>query len=185
MRNILAHVPKGEKAIVAAALQTISAQPDRAAAGQQLTEVVAAMRARWAKAAVLLAEAEEDTLARKAFPPEHWTRIYSTNPLDRLNKEIKRRTYVVGVFPDEASVIRLVMDRTWWLTSTVKYLCWARRWLRNPGDMGRGRMGSNFEEDSPIRERPPGDRSQEDKIACFLFSLWRSPALRLPPRSRL
>ncbi|MFV2044360.1 MAG: IS256 family transposase [Anaerolineales bacterium] len=108
MRNILAHVPKGDKAIVAAALRTIFAQPDREAAGQQLAEVVGAMRARWPKAAELLAEAEEDILAYMSFPPEHWSRIYSTNPLERLNKEIKRRTYVVGVFPDQPSVIRLV-----------------------------------------------------------------------------
>jgi len=108
MRNILAHVPKGDKAIVPAALRTIFAQPDRQAAGQQLAEVVGAMRARWPKAAVLLAEAEEEVLAYMAFPGEHWSRIYSTNPLEPLNKEIKRRTYVVGVFPDQASVIRLV-----------------------------------------------------------------------------
>jgi putative transposase len=108
MRNILAHVPKGDKAIVAAALRTIFAQPDREAAGQQLLEVVQAMQARWPKAAELLAEAEEDVLAYMSFPAEHWTRIYSTNPLERLNKEIKRRTYVVGVFPDQPSVIRLV-----------------------------------------------------------------------------
>jgi transposase-like protein len=108
MRNILAHVPKGDKSMVAAALRTIFAQPDREAAGQQLAEVVLAMRARWPKAAELLAEAEEDILAYMAFPPEHWTRIYSTNPLERLNKEIKRRTYVVGIFPDQPSVIRLV-----------------------------------------------------------------------------
>jgi len=108
MRNILAHVPKGDKAIVAAALRTIFAQPDRQAAGQQLAEVVGAMRTRWPKAAELLAEAEEEVLAYMAFPGEHWSRIYSTNPLERLNKEIKRRTYVVGIFPDQASVIRLV-----------------------------------------------------------------------------
>jgi putative transposase len=108
MRNILAHVPKGDKAMVAAALRTIFAQPDRQAAHQQLEEVVQAMRTRWPKAAELLAEAEEDILAYMAFPPEHWSRIYSTNPLERLNKEIKRRTYVVGVFPDQPSVIRLV-----------------------------------------------------------------------------
>jgi len=99
MRNILAHVPKGDKAIVAAALRTIFAQPDRRAAGQQLAEVVGAMRTRWPKAAELLVEAEEDVLAYMAFPGEHWSRIYSTNPLERLNKEIKRRTYVVGSSP--------------------------------------------------------------------------------------
>jgi len=108
MRNVLANIPKGSKAVVAAAIRTIFAQPDREAAGQQLREVVKAMEPRWPKAAELIARAEEDVLAYMAFPPEHWTRIYSTNPLERLNKEIKRRTNVVGVFPDEASVNRLV-----------------------------------------------------------------------------
>lgn len=108
MRNLLAHVPRGDKSMVAAALRTVFAQPDRQAAGAQLAEVVKAMRPRWPKAAELLAQAEDDVLAYMAFPREHWTRIYSTNPLERLNKEVKRRTNVVGVFPDEASVVRLV-----------------------------------------------------------------------------
>jgi len=108
MRNVLANIPKGSKAVVAAAIRTIFAQADREAAGQQLREVVKAMGPRWPKAAELIARSEEDVLAYMAFLPEHWTRIYSTNPLERLNKEIKRRTNVVGVFPDEASVNRLV-----------------------------------------------------------------------------
>jgi putative transposase len=108
MRNVLAHIPKGSKSVVAAALRTIFAQPDQQAARQQLGEVVQAMCERWPKAAEVLAGAEDDVLAYMNFPAEHWTRIYSTNPLERLNKEIKRRTNVVGVFPDEASVIRLV-----------------------------------------------------------------------------
>ena len=108
MRNILAHVPKGDKALVAAAIRTVFAQPDREAAGQQLAEVVEAMGSRWPKAAKVLEEAEEDALAFMAFPREHWTRIYSTNPLERLNKEVRRRTDVVGIFPDESSAQRLV-----------------------------------------------------------------------------
>jgi putative transposase len=108
MRNVLAHIPKGSKAVVAAALRTIFAQPDREAAGAQLAEVVKAMRSRWPKAADVVAEAENDVLAYMSFPEEHWTRIYSTNPLERLNKEVKRRTNVVGIFPGGASVIRLV-----------------------------------------------------------------------------
>ena len=108
MRNLLAHVPRGDKSIVAAALRTIFAQPDRPAAGAQLDEVVQAMQRRWPKAAELLAQAEDDILAYMAFPAELWTRIYSTNPLERLNKEVKRRTNVVGVFPDTGSVMRLV-----------------------------------------------------------------------------
>ena len=108
MRNVLAHIPKGSKSMVAAALRTIFAQPDREAAGEQLAEVVKAMHDRWPKAADLVAAAEDDVLAYMGFPQEHWTRIYSTNPLERVNKEVKRRTNVVGIFPDEPSVIRLV-----------------------------------------------------------------------------
>jgi transposase-like protein len=108
MRNLLAHVPRGDKSMVAAALRTIFAQQDRQAAGVQLAEVVQAMQRRWPKAAKLLVEAEDDILAYMAFPAELWTRIYSTNPLERLNKEVKRRTNVVGVFPDGGSAMRLV-----------------------------------------------------------------------------
>jgi putative transposase len=108
MRNLLAHVPQGDKAMVAAAVRTVFAQPNRTAAGQQLHEVVQALRGRWPQAAQVLSEAEDDVLAYMAFPREHWTRIYSTNVLERLNKEVKRRSDVVGVFPDVPSVLRLV-----------------------------------------------------------------------------
>jgi transposase-like protein len=108
MRNVLAHVTRTDRSMVAAALRTIFAQPDRASTGQQLTLVAETMAPRWPKAAELLRRAEQDVLAYMAFPSEHWTRIYSTNPLERLNKEIKRRTNVVGVFPDIPSVERLV-----------------------------------------------------------------------------
>lgn len=108
MRNVLAHIPQGDKSMVAAALRTIFTQPDRKAASQQLAEVVQAMRSHWPKAADLLEQAEDDILAYMDFPREHWTRIYSTNPLERLNKEIKRRTNVVGIFPNGSAVIRLV-----------------------------------------------------------------------------
>ncbi len=108
MRNLLAHVPHKDKSLVAAVVRMVFAQPNRQAAGQQLAETVKAMQERWPKAADLLAAAEDDILAYMAFPPEHWTRIYSTNPLERLNREIKRRTEVAGVFPNEAAVVRLV-----------------------------------------------------------------------------
>lgn len=108
LRNLLAHVPQGDKAMVAAAVRTIFAQPNRQAAGQQLQEVVQALQPRWPQAAKVLLEAEEDVLAYMAFPREHWTRIFSTNVLERLNREVKRRTEVVGVFPDVPSIIRLV-----------------------------------------------------------------------------
>ena len=108
MRNVLAHVPKGDKAMVAAAIRTIFAQPDRETAEVQLSEVVQAMEKRWPKAAETLAAGAADVLTYMAFPREHWTRIYSTNPLERLNREVKRRTDVVGIFPNTAAAMRLV-----------------------------------------------------------------------------
>lgn len=108
MRNVLAHVPKGDKSMVAAALRTIFAQHNQEAARQQLAEVVRVMEARWPKAAQVLAAGEDDILVYMTFPPEHWTRIYSTNPLERVNREVKRRTNVVGIFPDSDAVLRLV-----------------------------------------------------------------------------
>jgi transposase-like protein len=108
MRNVLAHVPKTDKPIVAAGIRTIFAQPNQEAARQQMAEVLAAMEPRWPKAAVVLANGEEEVLTYMTFPIEHWTRIYSTNPLERLNREVKRRTDVVSIFPDADSVLRLV-----------------------------------------------------------------------------
>ena len=107
-RNVLAHIPKRDKSMVAAALRTIFAQPNQEAARQQLFEVARAMGERWPKAADVLLAGEEDVLSYMTFPPEHWTRIYSTNPLERLNREVKRRTNVVGIFPDSDAVLRLV-----------------------------------------------------------------------------
>jgi putative transposase len=108
MRNVLAHIPKGDKAVVAAAVRTIFAQPNCEAAGQQLQYVAEKLQPTWPKAAQVLLAGEQDVLAYMAFPKEHWTRIYSTNILERLNKEIKRRIKVVEIFPDVPSVIRLV-----------------------------------------------------------------------------
>ena len=108
MRNVLTHVRKADNSMVAAAIRTIFAQPDQEAARQQLTEVVAVMKPRWPKAAEVLANGEEEVLTYMTFPVEHWTRIYSTNPLERLNREVKRRTNVVSIFPDTGSVLRLV-----------------------------------------------------------------------------
>jgi putative transposase len=94
--------------MLAAALRPIFAPPDQEAAHRQLRAVYDAMVVHWPIAAEILISAEEDILTYKKFPQEQWTRIYSNNVLERLNKEVKRRTNVVGVFPDQASVIRLV-----------------------------------------------------------------------------
>jgi len=108
MRNVLSHVPKGDKSLVSMALRMIFSQPNQEAARQQLAEVVAGMKARWPKAARVLEASEDDVLMYMTFPPEHWSRIYSNNPLERVIREVKRRTNVVGIFPDQGSVLRLV-----------------------------------------------------------------------------
>lgn len=108
MRNVLSHVPKGDKSLVSMALRMIFSQPNQEAARQQLAEVVAGMEAHWPKAAQVLEAGEDDVLMYMSFPPDHWSRIYSTNPLERVNREVKRRTDVVGIFPDRGSVLRLV-----------------------------------------------------------------------------
>lgn len=108
MRNLLAHVPKRDKRAVADAVRLVFDQPDRITAGFQLHKLAQNLRSYYPEVSKLLEEAEEDILVYKTFPREHWRKIHSTNPLERLNKEIKRRTKVVGVFPDRASVIRLV-----------------------------------------------------------------------------
>lgn len=94
--------------MVAALIRTVFAQPDRAAASAQLKEVAQMMHKRWPEAAALLTHAEEEILAYMAFPKLHWQRIYSTNILERVNREIRRRTDVVQVFPNDASIYRLV-----------------------------------------------------------------------------
>jgi transposase-like protein len=107
MRNVLARVPKGAQALVAATVRTIFAQPNRAAAETQLLQVGEALQTRFPTVAQLLLEAEGDILTFYDFPPEHRRQIYSTNPLERLNKELKRRSVVVGIFPNRGAVLRL------------------------------------------------------------------------------
>lgn len=107
MRNILSHVPKAMQAMVAALVRTIFVQPDLVAARAQLVKVAESLEKRFPRAAELLRDAQDDILAYMAFPYEHWRQIYSTNPLERLNKEIGRRTDVVGIFPNRKALIRL------------------------------------------------------------------------------
>jgi len=108
LRNALALVPKGVQQLVAATIRTVFAQPTAEAARRQWRQVADGFRARWPRLAALLDEAESDVLAYLAFPREHWRQLWSTNPLERLNKELKRRTNVVGIFPNPAAVVRLV-----------------------------------------------------------------------------
>jgi transposase-like protein len=108
MRNVLSKVPKASAEMVAAAIRTIFAQPDAKHVQAQLDEVSRMLKAKFPEVATMLADAAEDLLAFAAFPQVHWRKIWSTNPLERLNGEIKRRTNVVGIFPNDAAVLRLV-----------------------------------------------------------------------------
>jgi transposase-like protein len=108
MRNALSLVPKAAQQMVGATIRTAFAQPDAESAREQWCRVADGFRSRFPRLSELIDEAEEDVLSYSAFPSEHWQKIWSNNPLERLNKEVKRRTNVVGIFPTEGSVIRLV-----------------------------------------------------------------------------
>jgi putative transposase len=108
MRNALAHAGKSGRRVVSAFIATAFAQETPEAASQQWRAVADQIRPKVSKLATLMDEAEEDVLAYMAFPKEHRTKLYSNNPIERLNGEIKRRTNVVGIFPNEAAITRLI-----------------------------------------------------------------------------
>ena len=108
IRNALAHVSKSQHTVVAAAIRRAFDQPDRKHAGETWRHVANQLRSRWPKLAELMDGSEDDVLAYMAFPRQHRTKLHSTNPIERLNKEVKRRADVVGIFPNEPSIIRLI-----------------------------------------------------------------------------
>lgn len=108
MRNALACAGRKGRPLVTAALRTAFDQDTLAASKEHWAKLVDAFEPRHSKLAELMRHAEEGVLACKGFPKDHWPKIHSTNPLERLNKEIKRRTNAVGIFPSEAAVTRLV-----------------------------------------------------------------------------
>jgi putative transposase len=107
LRNVLARVPKASAEMVAAAIRTIFAQPTAAEVIEQVDKVAAMLAPKFPAVAAMLADAREELTAFASFPIAHWRKLWSTNPLERVNKEIKRRTNVVGIFPDDAAVLRL------------------------------------------------------------------------------
>ena len=107
MRNVLARVPKGNAEMVAAAIRTIFAQPDAEHVHSQLDVIAGMLGRQFPPVEAMLRDTEDDLLAFTDFPVAHWKKIWSTNPLERVNKEIKRRTDVVGVFPNPEALLRL------------------------------------------------------------------------------
>ncbi|HST18343.1 MAG TPA: IS256 family transposase [Gaiellaceae bacterium] len=107
VRDMLGHVPRTNQPLVRGALKQIFAAPDRATAGDTLAGVVAQLEPVAPKVARLLEAAEEELLAYMRFPREHWPKIRSTNPLERVNLEIARRSDVVGIYPNDAALVRL------------------------------------------------------------------------------
>ncbi len=127
LRNVLAQVPKGSAEMVAAAVRTIFAQPDAEHVEEQFDVIAGMLGRQLPKVEAMLREAKDDLLAFTGFPQVHWRQIWSTNPLERVNKEIKRRTDVVGVFPNPAALLRLagavlIETHDEWQVSDRRYL---------------------------------------------------------------
>ncbi len=127
MRNILCHVAKKQQGMVAAMIRTIFAQDSYDAAKAQLRNVVNQLERHYPDAMKVLEEAEEEILTYMNFPTAHHPQLYSTNPLERLNKEIRRRSNVVSIFPNRASVIRLIgsvliEQQDEWLAAEKRYM---------------------------------------------------------------
>jgi transposase-like protein len=127
LRNVLSQVPKASGEMVAAAIRTIFAQPDAEHVRDQLDVIATMLGRQFPKVEAMLREAADDLTAFADFPPAHWKKIWSTNPLERVNKEIKRRTDVVGVFPNPAALLRLagsvlIETHDEWQVSDRRYL---------------------------------------------------------------
>jgi putative transposase len=127
LHNVLAQVPKGSSETVAAAIRTIFAQPKAEMVRDQLGVIATMLGRQSTKVETMLRDAAEDLLAFTGFPPAHWKKIWSTNPLERLNKQVKRRTDVAGVFPNPEALLRLagavlVEAHDEWQTGDHRYL---------------------------------------------------------------
>jgi putative transposase len=127
VRNALAKVNKGHAEMVAAAIRTIFTQPTGPGVRAHVEVVATTLETQFPAVAELLRDAKADITAFADFPEAHWRKVWSTNPLERLNKEIKRRTDVVGIFPDDASLLRLascilIEHHDEWQVSERRYL---------------------------------------------------------------
>jgi putative transposase len=127
MRNVLARVPKIQSQMVSALIRTVFAQPDEASVRQQLDDVSVTLAPKFPDVSDLLGDAADDICAFASFPRQHWTKLWSTNSIERLNAEIKRRTRVVGIFPNDASALRLITavcveQHDEWLVAEKRYM---------------------------------------------------------------
>ncbi len=137
MRNVLARVPKTSAEMVAAAIRTIFAQPTGPGVRAHVEVVAGTLEREFPAVADMLRRAREDITAFADFPESHWRKIWSTNPLERLNREVKRRTDVVGIFPDDTALLRLatcvlIEAHDEWQVSDRRYLSEASMAKLNP-----------------------------------------------------
>src|SRR5262249_46281293 len=155
IRTALAHVRKGQPTRVAAALRQAFVHADTEAAHQTWRHVANQLRSRWPKLAALIDESEHDVLAYMGFPAQHRSKLHSTNPLERLNKEVKRRAAVVGIFPNEASITRLIgavlleQNDEWLLLSSPSKRAGRRRRSPRPRSSASGRAGGPWNAPGP------------------------------------
>jgi len=137
MRNVLAKVSKGHDEMVAATIRTIFAQPGQTEVRAQVDLVAEMLGKQFPAVAEMLLDAKADLTAFSDFPHGHWRKIWSTNPLERLNREVKRRTDVVGIFPNPAALLRLsscvlIEAHDEWQDSDRRYLSEESMALLNP-----------------------------------------------------
>jgi len=137
MRNVLAKVPKGHADMVAAAIRTVFTQPTGPLVREQVEVVAVMLEPQLPAVAVMLRDAKEEITAFADFPEAHWRKVWSTNPLERLNREVKRRTDVVGIFPNPAALLRLstcvlIEAHDEWQVAERRYLSEASMAQLNP-----------------------------------------------------
>jgi putative transposase len=175
--NVLARVPKASAEMVAAAIRTIFAQPTGQEVVDQLDKVAAMLAPKFPAVASMLTNAREDLTAFTAFPVAHWRKLWSTNPLERLNKEVKRRTNVVGIFPDDAAVLRLagavlIEAHDEWQVAERRYL--------SEGSMAK--LTQTRDDAAGPKEviRGPVPQFLTDDGVWIVYQMWNRPTV-LPP----
>ncbi len=196
MRNALAHAGKSSRRVVSAFMATAFAQDSAEAAKTQCRKVADQLRPKLPKLAAFMDEAEDDVLAYMSFPADHWSKIHSTNGLERLNGEVKRRTEVVGIVPNDDAIVRLVgaillEQNDEWAVQRARYK--TQPLLRN----GRKILGALVANtiilitENPSFVHPLETRSQKTRNICVFRPLhrhaivWTSVRLAATCKNRL